>query len=150
MLLVLQPLSRLHPQLMQSTTFIERFLFYRPGEIDIILTDLHSIIDVPPPGDESRALKFFHASLPDFLLDRSRSKDLFLDQGATYAKFTGLTLKHINNAPESRLKNLPGMSFPCCHDFCHSRRIKLSFIAYFCFVVSGVMHPRSSLRTCAV
>jgi hypothetical protein len=87
----------------QTTTLIEKFLFYRPGEIDMILTDLHSIIYVPPPGDQFGELRFFHASLPDFLLDRSRSKDLFLDQGAAYAKLTGLAVKHINNPTESPL-----------------------------------------------
>jgi hypothetical protein len=89
----------------KTTTFIEKFLFYRSGEIDIILTDLNSIISVPPPEDELGELRFFHASLPDFLLDRSRSMELFLDQGAAYAKITGLAVKHINNPPESPLEN---------------------------------------------
>ena len=101
-------------------TLIENFLFYRPGEIDMILTDLHSIIDVPlSPWEE---LRFFHASLPDFLLDRSRSKDLFLDQGAAYAKLTGLAVKHINNPIESPLLNGQGMSFTSCCDFVDSMK----------------------------
>ena len=98
----------------KTTTMIERFLFYRPGEIDTILTDLHSIIYVPPPGDEFRELGFFHASLPDYLLDRSRSMDLFLDQGTAYAKLTGLAIKHINNPTESPLRNDQSMFFPSC------------------------------------
>jgi len=107
--LVFQPLQL--GQQSTTKTLIEKFLFYRPGEIDMILTDLHSIIYVPLiPWEE---LRFFHASLPDFLLDRSRSKDLFLDQGAAYAKLTGLAVKHINNPIESPLLNDQGhgMSF---------------------------------------
>ena len=110
MLLVLRPFSQGVPRLKQTRNLIENFLFYRPGEIDMILTDLHSIIYLPSPGDELRELQFFHASLPDFLLDRSRSKDLFLDQGAACTKLTGLAMKHINNPTESPLKNDPCMS----------------------------------------
>ena len=107
MFLVLQPLHASGAP--QTTTLIEKFLFYRLGEIDMILTDLYSIIYVPPSGD--RDLRFFHASLPDFLLDRSRSMDLFLDQGAAYAKLTRLAVKHINNPTESPLWDSQCMSF---------------------------------------
>jgi len=149
MFLVLRPLSHVDLWLTQTTTLVEKFLFYRPGEIDMILTDLHSIIYVPPPGDEFRELGFFHASLPDFLLDRSRSKDLFLDQGAAYATLAGLAVKHINNPTESPLWDLQCMSFPSCYDFIYSMKIKTVFIAHFGFVVSKLLHPRNSLKTCA-
>ena len=114
MFLVLRPFSQGSLWSKQTTTLIEQFLFYRPGEIDMILTDLHSIIYVPPPGEYFRELRFFHASLSDFLLDRSRSKDLFLDQGAAYAKLTGLAVMHINNPTESPLGNDQRMSSPRC------------------------------------
>jgi len=147
MILVLQPFPVAWSK--QTSMLIERFLFYRPGEIDMILTDLHSLIYVPPPGDECGELEFFHASLPDFLLDRSRSKDLFLDQGAAYAKLTGLAVKHINNPIESTLSNDQGMSFTSCCGFIDSMQMKTVFIAYFDGVVSKLVHPRSSLRSCA-
>jgi len=89
----------------QTTTLIEKFLFYRPGEMDMILSDLHSIVSVPPPGDEHSELRFFHASLSDFLLDRSRSLDLFFDQGAAYAKLTELAMNHLDNRTTSVLRN---------------------------------------------
>jgi hypothetical protein len=110
-----------------NTTLIKDFLFYRPAELDMILTDLHSIIYVPPPGDKFGELRFFHASLPDFLLDRSRSMDLFLDQGAAYAKLTGLAVKHINNpteSPLSRPRYDSGVSFPSCCDLVDSMKMK--------------------------
>jgi hypothetical protein len=131
-----------------TATLIKDFLFSRPGEIDMILTDLHSIIYVPPPGDKFGELRFFHASLPDFLLDRSRSMDLFLDQGAAYAKLTGLAVKHINNPIKSPLGNDLGMSFPSCCDFIDSMKMKTSFIAHFGRVVSKLTYPRSCLMTC--
>jgi hypothetical protein len=127
----------------------ERCLFYRPGEIHMILSDIHSIISVPAPELPNKRLKFFHASLSDFLLDRSRSKDLFLDQGVAYAKFTSLAAKHINNPTESRLRRFQCMSFPFCCDFIDSMKMKTMFILHFHSVVSKLIHPRSSLRICA-
>ena len=149
MFLVLQPFSRLDPGLTQTTTLIEKFLFYRPGEIDMILADLHSIIHVPPPGDEYGGLRFFHASLPDFLLDQARSMNLFFNQGAGYAKLTGLLVKHINNPTESPLRHKQCMSFSSCCDFVDSIKMKTVFIRRFGGVASTLVHPRSSLRTCA-
>ena len=152
MFLVLRPFSKAIPWFaLTETTLIEKFMFYRPGEIDMILSDLHSIIYVPPLGDRYRhgELQFFHASLPDFLLDRSRSKDHFLDQGAAYAKLTGLALKHLNNPTESPLWAYLGITFPSCLGFTDSMRIKTKLITYFGFVASKLIHPRSSLRTCA-
>jgi len=122
MMLVLRPFSQSSPFLKETTTLIEMFLFYRPGEIDLILTDLHSIIYIPRPGDSLRELPFFHASLPDFLQDPSRSKDFFLDPGAAYAKLTGLAVKHINNPTESPLLADPGMSVLSCCDFIDSMK----------------------------
>jgi CheY-like chemotaxis protein len=124
MILVLQPLQANPYTRGRMTALIKDFLFYRHGELDMILTDLHSIICVPPPGDEFSQLRFFHASLPDFLLDRSRSMDLFLDQGAAYAKITGLTVQHINNPTESPLRNDPCMLSHSCCDFIDSMKMK--------------------------
>ena len=145
-LLVLRPFEQ--GLLKQTTALIERFMFYRPGEIEMILTDLHSIIYVPPQGDAISKPRFFHASLPDFLLDRSRSMHLFLDQGAAYAKLTGLAVKHINNPTESPFIG-QSMSFPSCCDFVDPMKMKAVFIVHFGGVVSMLVHPRSSLRTCA-
>ncbi|KAF8965445.1 hypothetical protein BDZ97DRAFT_782807 [Flammula alnicola] len=47
----------------KTKPLVEDFLFYRRGEVDIILSDLHSLVGVPPPGDESTELRIFHASL---------------------------------------------------------------------------------------
>ena len=149
MFLVLQPFLQHGLWSPQATTLIEKFLFYRPGEIDMILTDLHSIIYVPPPGDEFGELRFFHASLPDFLLDRSRSMDLFLDQGAGYAKLTRLAVKHINNPTDSLLWNHQGISLPFHCDFIDLMKMPKSvFIVHLGGVVSMLVHLQSSLRTC--
>ena len=144
--LILQPLQTVWAK---TIAMCERFLFYRPGEIHMILSDIHSIIFVPPPENPFKTLEFFHASLSDFLLDRSRSMDLFLDQGVAYAKFTSLAVKHINNPAESPLGSNQGMSFPLCCDFIDSTKMKTMFLMHFDCVVSKLIHPQNSLRTCA-
>ena len=116
----------------------------------MILSDLHSIIFVPAPeGSGFKYLDFFHASLSDFLLDRSCSMDLFLDQGVAYAKCTSLAVKYINNPTESPLREYQGMSFFSCCDFIDSMNMKTVFATHFGGVVSKLVHPRSSWRTCA-
>jgi len=144
MFLVLRPFQN-SPAL--TATMIERFLFYRPGEMDMILTDLHSIIFVPPSRDKRGELRFFHASLPDFLMDRSRSLDLFFDQGAAYAKLTELAVKHMDNLTKSPLrKKHHCTSFTATVTSLIQRKIKSSFTPHFDFVVSKSIHPRSSSR----
>jgi hypothetical protein len=135
--------------LTNTTDMCEKVLFYRPGEIHMVLSDIHSIIFVPAPERSFENLKFFHASLSDFLLDRSRSRDLFLDQGVVYAKFTSLAVKHINNTTDSPLVKAKRMFFPSFCDFIDSMKVKAMFIIHFGCVVSKLIHPQSSWRTCA-
>jgi hypothetical protein len=71
----------------QTVQFLESFLSYRTGEIFMVLSDMHSIISVPFLDQRHMALQFFHASLGDFLVDRSRSgEDFFLDPGVAHRK----------------------------------------------------------------
>jgi hypothetical protein len=76
-----------HPEWMQVVPFLESFLSYRTGEIFMVLSDMHSIISVPSPDQLNTAIQFLHASLGDFLVDRSRSgEDFFLDPGVAHRK----------------------------------------------------------------
>lgn len=79
----------------KTPTEVEEFLFLIPGEIDIILSELHSIISVPSPDDPQGILRISHASLSDFLLDRSRAGKFFIDTGVGHAKIALLVLKHM-------------------------------------------------------
>ncbi|KAF8799036.1 hypothetical protein BYT27DRAFT_7202800 [Phlegmacium glaucopus] len=78
---------------------VEIFLGYQPGELQIILADLHSVIFVPPPSlnrnSEKDQLRIFHASLGDFLLDRSRSGDLFIDASKAHARMAETCIEHV-------------------------------------------------------
>jgi hypothetical protein len=41
-----------HPDRLPTIQFLESFLSYRPGEVFVVLSDLHSIISLPPSGKE--------------------------------------------------------------------------------------------------
>ena len=60
------------------------FFGYQPGELVSIMGDLLSLVDVPdhPEG----TIKVYHASLPDFLQNPSRSKQFYLDPSVIYVK----------------------------------------------------------------
>lgn len=81
-------------------------------DIDVALGDLTSIISnnrlgsrrrkTPFSGDDDADIRFLHASLPDFLLDQSRSQQYFIDKGLWCAQ---LAVSYLN-------KKLVGMLVP--------------------------------------
>ena len=77
---------------------LEIFLCLMPGELQIILSDLHSIIAVPSPqknANEIRHLRLFHASLGDFLLDKGRSGRLYIDAREAHAHLARYCIRHM-------------------------------------------------------
>lgn len=48
-------------------------------DVRTALVDMHALVFVPPPTDEESVLRIHHASLCDFLVDRTRSHDLYID-----------------------------------------------------------------------
>jgi len=55
---------------------IEVVLDLKPGDVRRSLTDMHSLVDF---REKEGYIKILHASLSDFLLDSSRSMELFID-----------------------------------------------------------------------
>ena len=96
--------------------FLESFLLYRRGVIYMVLSDMHSIISVPSPDQPHMTLQFFHASLGDFLVDRSRSgEDFFLDPGICHRKIAMWMMKiknsHLDKFEKGLIMILPYMSY---------------------------------------
>jgi len=94
----------------KTRTTIEEFFFYQRGEVDAILSDLHSLISIPSPHDTSGELRIFHASFPDFLMDRSRSKKFFIDKAEASTKLTKYCLRHFERGDvmcQGRSKKFP-------------------------------------------
>ena len=87
-----------HQDLRLTTRFVESFLSLREGEIFTVLSDLHSIIHVPSTSTKGEELRFFHASLGDFLTDHSRSGDtFFLNYGVSNRNIVNRIVRlHLN------------------------------------------------------
>ncbi|KAF5314982.1 hypothetical protein D9619_007559 [Psilocybe cf. subviscida] len=62
-----------------SVEDIERILRLDPGDIPILLCDLASVIGYQEGLSHGPRLKILHASLSDYLLDRTRSKHFYID-----------------------------------------------------------------------
>ncbi|KDR71962.1 hypothetical protein GALMADRAFT_74368 [Galerina marginata CBS 339.88] len=80
---------------------IETFLSYPCGDLQLILIDLHSVIDVPADGDNESRPHVLHASLEDFLMDSTRSRDFYLDKSQAHERIARHCLQHIHNGSPS-------------------------------------------------
>jgi hypothetical protein len=58
---------------------IQHAFLLEPGELHVLFADLTAVILCEPPTHESPQLKFLHASLPDFLVDKSCSEQYHID-----------------------------------------------------------------------
>ena len=68
---------------MELVENMEKLLSLKRGDSSYILADLSSVIQIDAEG----VLSLPHASLPEFLLDRSRSGIYHIDMGLTHADF---------------------------------------------------------------
>ncbi|KAF5310868.1 hypothetical protein D9619_007687 [Psilocybe cf. subviscida] len=78
---------------------IERHFDYEPGHVQRVLNDLLCLVTFTRDG----CIKVLHASLPDFLLDRSRSGPLCIDVGNAHAAFAAsylLDFSHGDDLPD--------------------------------------------------
>ena len=68
-----------------SSRFIERLLGFENGAVRYLLLDLESLLTIDNPAGN---IRFFHASLSDYLFDKSRSGEFWIDAGAVYVDLT--------------------------------------------------------------
>ncbi|PPQ84635.1 hypothetical protein CVT25_015555 [Psilocybe cyanescens] len=85
------------PNYYNSATFIEAFLSLAPGDVELLMQNLGSLISVEihPYHAEVLTVRLLHASLKDYLLDQSRSKDFFLDCLQMHTHYAELCLAHM-------------------------------------------------------
>ena len=67
--------------LLCSPLKLGEILGLKRGEVRRCLIDMHSVVNV---GDDKRDIQIYHKSFPDFLLDRSRSKEFAIDLQASH------------------------------------------------------------------
>ncbi|KAF8800988.1 hypothetical protein BYT27DRAFT_7148108, partial [Phlegmacium glaucopus] len=103
LLLLTQTKMEITPQLLEDLFFLRR------GDIYIILSDLRSIMDVPT--NETSVIRILHASLGDFLLDRSRSGEFHIHMGNAHANLTQYFLRHLSEIDPSMSKDKTCESF---------------------------------------
>jgi len=67
-----------------SSPLIEEFLSLQPGDVELYLGDLSSLVNV----GANQPIKILHASLTDFLMDSTRSKRFWINPPAQYTAFS--------------------------------------------------------------
>jgi len=60
-----------------SLSEVEFILDYRPGDLQIIMRDMHALMHIPP--DSHKTLKIYHGSFLEFLFDRKSAGEFFVD-----------------------------------------------------------------------
>ena len=65
-----------------SPRIIEGLLGLGNGDVRYLLLDLESLLTI---DNDDANIRFFHASLSDYLFDKSRSAEFWIDAGAVYA-----------------------------------------------------------------
>jgi hypothetical protein len=63
---------------------IEKFLCLQPGDVELYLGELNSLINLEEPGKKIRIL---HASLADFFVDPTRSKTFWINRRTRHTAF---------------------------------------------------------------
>jgi len=69
---------------------LEILLSLNPGDIQVLFCDLASIVNIFGVGHSTHYLRLYHASLGDFLLDRSRSRKFHIDAPSRHTEFAHL------------------------------------------------------------
>lgn len=87
------PVYRLnHSEKLLGTSAMDEFLFWRLGEVEACLSQLASLITYQADG----TILVHHASLVDFLLDRSRSRQFYLHRETVLGDCAALALRHLH------------------------------------------------------
>jgi hypothetical protein len=79
-----------------SPRFLERLLGLRTGGVRYLLFDLESLLTI---DDDDSDIRFFHASLSDYLFDKSRSGQFWIDADIIYADVAQQCLLRLISEP---------------------------------------------------
>jgi hypothetical protein len=74
-----------------QTPEIEDFLFLRSGDIELYFGDLSSLINISP----DQSIHILHASLTDFLVNPTRSKQFWINPRARHTVFAHQCLQFL-------------------------------------------------------
>jgi hypothetical protein len=94
---VLSALILLKENKIDRLDVLEAFLNYRPGELASVMEDLLALVHIP--NSQAEMVKIHHASLPDFLLDHTRSRSFYLDPATVYLHLARRCIKDCSFRP---------------------------------------------------
>ncbi|KAG8917335.1 hypothetical protein FRC02_003170, partial [Tulasnella sp. 418] len=77
-----------------SSSSLERLIEWEKDTVEPILSPFHSVLSIPP---DPAPVRVFHKSFPDFLTDKKRSGDLYIDPTEHHARIALLCLTHMNS-----------------------------------------------------
>ncbi|KAF8162855.1 hypothetical protein B0H34DRAFT_297934 [Crassisporium funariophilum] len=84
-----------------TPAMLQKLLFLRPGDVELLLGDLLSLLSFTTPNEVIRIL---HASLADFLLDRTRARVFYIDLRMSHAALARGYIKYVSiekHAPDA-------------------------------------------------
>ncbi|KAF8178713.1 hypothetical protein BJ912DRAFT_1146197 [Pholiota molesta] len=103
-----------------SVDFIETLLGYEPGDIAAALNDMHALVQVPTSDSHTdNKLRLYHASLHDFLMDKSRTERFFLDVRLRHTDLARSLLRYISTASEKEYEDKHRFSAILDEFICH-------------------------------
>jgi hypothetical protein len=75
---------------------LDKLLFFQPGDTELILSDLLSVVRL---DNHNSPISLHHASLSDFLLDSTRSRNLSVDLGYAHQQLARGYMALLQNVP---------------------------------------------------
>jgi len=87
---------------------IEEFLFLQPGDVELYLGDLSSLVKI----GSNQHIKILHASLTDFLLDLTRSKEFWINPRSRHTMFARRCLQLLHNGKQDHPTLKPVILIP--------------------------------------
>jgi len=88
------------PKVDNTLVDLEDFFSYRPGELASIMGDMLALVRIPDSRSES--VKIYHASLPDFLLDPTRSQSFHLHAASVYLNLAQHCINRVHGSARYR------------------------------------------------
>ncbi|KAF8809769.1 hypothetical protein BYT27DRAFT_7232197 [Phlegmacium glaucopus] len=93
-----------------TTYFVADLLGLDEEDLHLCLSELHSILYIPPPKASGLLIKVIHASLQDFLVDRLRSGRYFVDEEAFHTDIAQQCLRQVSTLSINTIERSPQRS----------------------------------------
>ncbi|KAF8815033.1 hypothetical protein BYT27DRAFT_7201133 [Phlegmacium glaucopus] len=90
--------------------FVADLLGLDAEDVHLCLSQLHSILYIPPPQASGLSIEVIHASLQDFLVDALRSGRYYVDQEAFHTDLAQQCLRKVNTLSINAIERSPRQS----------------------------------------